>query len=34
MKLRCFLLLLLSAAAVHAEKIVLRVGYFPNIIHV
>jgi len=33
MKLRCFLLLLLSAAAVHAEKIVLRVGYFPNITH-
>jgi NitT/TauT family transport system substrate-binding protein len=33
MKLRAFLLLLLSAAAGHAEKIVLRVGYFPNITH-
>lgn len=33
MKLRCFLLLLLSAAIAHAEKIVLRVGYFPNITH-
>ena len=33
MKLRSFLLLLLSAAAGHAEKTVLRVGYFPNITH-
>ena len=33
MKLRFFLLWLLAAAAAHAEKIVLRVGYFPNITH-
>ena len=30
---RAFLLLLLSAMAAHAEKAVLRVGYFPNITH-
>ena len=33
MNLRCGLVLLLAAATAHAEKVVIRVGHFPNVTH-